>query len=201
MICDYINNNENIAFTFVGGSIIKSENFHKTLNYIKKTIKKPLILFCGGSYQINLNVDAFLIPFPLNTYDYNYFHFELLKNVFLISKKKTYICGYLLMGSNFTSAYILSKAYDITGNKDIILAFIKFCEVMNFSAIYLEAGSGSSKTINNEILKFVYNETKLPVIVGGGLRNIDIINETLNFSDYVVIGNYIEENPEFIKNL
>jgi putative glycerol-1-phosphate prenyltransferase len=202
MACEYINNNENIAFVFIGGSIIKSPDFHKKLEYIKMNLKKPLLLFAGNSYQINLNVDAFFIPFPLNTYDYNYFHNELLRNAFLLSQKPVYITGYLLLGSNFTSAYILSKAYDISENYDIILAFVKFCEIMKFSSIYLEGGSGSNKIVSIELLKFISEKTKLPIIVGGGLKNLDVIeNVLLNGADYVIIGNYIEENVNFIKEL
>ncbi|MCS7245023.1 MAG: HisA/HisF-related TIM barrel protein [candidate division WOR-3 bacterium] len=201
VVCRYINENNNIDFIFVGGSIIKSENFHTILKKLRYYLKKPIILFCGSSYQINDIADAFLIPFPLNTYDYNYFHIELLKNAFLISKKPAYICGYLLIGSQYTSAYIISRAYDISKNNDIILAFLKFSEIMKFSAIYLEAGSGSSKTIDIETIKLVSNETKLPIIVGGGLRDKNTIEEILNYANYVVVGNYVEENPEFVKEL
>lgn len=201
VVCKYINDNNNIDFVFVGGSIIKSENFHMTLKKLRYYLKRPMILFCGSSYQINNIVDAFLIPFPLNTYDYNYFHTELLKNAFLLSKKPTYICGYLLIGSQYTSAYIVSKAYDISKNNDIILAFLKFSEIMKFSAIYLEAGSGSSKTIDIETIKLVSNETNLPIIVGGGLRDKNTIEEILNYANYVVVGNYVEENPEFVREL
>ncbi len=202
MACEYINSNDNVAFVFVGGSIIKSEDFHDKISNMKLYLKKPLFLFAGNSYQINLNVDAFFIPFPLNTYDYNYFHNELLRSVFLISKKPVYITGYLLLGSNFTSAYILSKAYNVTENTDIVLAFIKFCEIMKFSSIYLEGGSGSKIIVDNELLNFVSKQTKLPIIVGGGLRDLGIIESLLNNgADYVVIGNYVEENIDFIKKL
>ncbi len=202
MACEYINLNKNIAFVFIGGSIIKEDKFHNVLSYVKSTIKKPLMIFIGSSFQINLNVDGFFIPFPLNTYDYNYFHIELLKHVYLLSKKPIYIAGYLILGSPFTSAYILSKAYDVSENYDIILAFIKFCEVMKFSAVYLEAGSGSYKIVDKQLLSLISNETKLPIVVGGGLRSSEIIEEFLNNgADYVIVGNYVEENVDFIREL
>jgi putative glycerol-1-phosphate prenyltransferase len=202
MISNYINNNENIAFVFLGGSIIKNFNFHKFLSNFKMKINKPIISFCGGSYQISEQFDAFLIPFPLNTYDYNYFWTEILKNAILLSQKYIYIFGYLLLSSKWTSSFIISKAYEISENEDIILSFVKVCEIMKFSAIYLESGSGGKNYINFEILSKIRKWTNLPLIVGGGIRDIQTIEKIFEFgADYVVIGNYIEENPKFISEL
>jgi putative glycerol-1-phosphate prenyltransferase len=165
-------------------------------------INKPIISFCGGSYQISEQFDAFLIPFPLNTYDYNYFWTEILKNAILLSQKNVYICGYLLLSSKWTSSFIISKAYEISENEDIILSFVKVCEIMKFSAIYLESGSGGKNYINFEILSKIRKWTNLPLIVGGGIRDIQTIEKIFEFgADYVVIGNYIEENPKFISEL
>jgi len=71
---------------------------------------------------------------------------------------------------------------------------------MGARAIYLEAGSGARLPVPKSIVSQVREITKIPVIVGGGLRSAEAIAERVKVgADIIVVGNVLEENwDEFL---
>ena len=68
--------------------------------------------------------------------------------------------------------------------------------------IYLEAGSGATHPITPEIISNVKKELKIPLIVGGGIRTKQQLQEAYNSgADLVVIGTAFEENDQFFNDL
>lgn len=73
---------------------------------------------------------------------------------------------------------------------------------LGMQMIYLEAGSGAKTTVPDEIIQNVKEKTKLPLIVGGGIRSMERIQEIYDAgADIVVIGNHFEEHPDFLSDL
>jgi len=65
---------------------------------------------------------------------------------------------------------------------------------MGAKAIYLEAGSSAHNPVPAEIIRRVKRATALPLIVDGGLRELDQINKAWSAgADMVVVGTAIEE--------
>lgn len=94
----------------------------------------------------------------------------------------------------------MSNTKPIPSDKtDIILATAMASEMLGFKMIYLEAGSGAKKAISTKIVKKLSENTTLPIIVGGGIKKVEQVQEYFNNgANTVVIGNAIEENIELM---
>lgn len=68
--------------------------------------------------------------------------------------------------------------------------------------IYLEAGSGATHPIEVEIISKVKKRLDIPLIVGGGIRSKQELENAYNAgADIVVIGTAFEENENFFEEL
>ena len=68
--------------------------------------------------------------------------------------------------------------------------------------IYLEAGSGALHPVSENIIKAVKQEIKIPLIVGGGIKSIEQLeNAYKSGADIVVIGTAFENDKSFFDKL
>ena len=68
-------------------------------------------------------------------------------------------------------------------------------QLMGNLLVYLEAGSGAIYPVSITIVQEVSQQLKIPVIVGGGLRTIEQIEDTYRAgAKMVVIGTAIEQD-------
>ena len=66
--------------------------------------------------------------------------------------------------------------------------------------IYLEAGSGANQNVSLEMIKYITENCKIPVIVGGGIRSMQSIQQVYDSgADLVVIGTAFENDSNFFK--
>ena len=88
-------------------------------------------------------------------------------------------------------------------NKNIELAYktAKAGEYLGKKLIYLEAGSGANQHVSVEMIAFVSKNISVPLIVGGGIRNISKIEEIFKAgADLVVIGTAFENDINFFNS-
>ena len=70
------------------------------------------------------------------------------------------------------------------------------------NCIYLEAGSDAERPVSNEMLKAIRSEIKIPIIVGGGIKNASTAKEKVDAgADIIVNGTATEENIRVIKDI
>ena len=68
--------------------------------------------------------------------------------------------------------------------------------------VYLEAGSGATTPVSEEIIIKVKEELDIPLIVGGGIRSKEQLENAYHSgADLVVIGTAFEENEYFFYEL
>jgi heptaprenylglyceryl phosphate synthase len=68
--------------------------------------------------------------------------------------------------------------------------------------LYLDAGSGAKQSVPAEWIPSIRKETGLPVIVGGGIRDIETIHLFQQHeANLIVIGNHIEQDMDFLLHL
>ena len=68
--------------------------------------------------------------------------------------------------------------------------------------IYLDCGSGANKYASPKLIAAVKNEVNTPVIVGGGIKTREDAEAVFAAgADVVVVGNKLEDNPEFLGEL
>ena len=184
----------------IGGSIVFN-GIDETVQHIKSLTTKPVYLFPGSALQVSKYADGILLLSLLSGRNAEF----LIGNHVLAAPKikKSGIdilpTGYILINSGTdTSVSYMSNTSPIPYHKkDIALATALAGEMLGLQAIYLEAGSGAKLTVSAEMIQEVKTHIKIPLIVGGGIRNSQQLNEVLKAgADMVVIGTATEEIPE-----
>ena len=73
---------------------------------------------------------------------------------------------------------------------------------MGMKLIYLEAGSGAKKSVSVSMITAVRENVKLPLIVGGGIRDPEAASKSCRAgADVIVVGNGFEEEPSMVFEL
>ncbi|TXG36864.1 phosphoglycerol geranylgeranyltransferase [Seonamhaeicola maritimus] len=191
---------------FVGGSTVDENSTDLLVEEIKSHTKLPVILFPGDVYQITDKADAILFLSLISGRNSEYL---IGKHIDSVSKlKKTNLevisTGYILIESGKESA-----VERVTGTSPMprnsiqkIVDTAKAGELLGMKLIYLEAGSGALNSISNKIIVEAKKELKIPLIVGGGIRTKEDLDEAYKSgADLVVIGTAFEEDESFFKEI
>ncbi|MDX6183478.1 geranylgeranylglyceryl/heptaprenylglyceryl phosphate synthase [Flavobacterium sp. Fl-77] len=187
---------------FVGGSIVQSTILEELITKLKQKVKLPIVLFPGDPTQISPQADAILFLSLLSGRNPDYlieYHVQaapILKstNLEIIST------GYILIESGTETAVArVSKTQPLqTENVDLVLATAQAGEMLGNKLMYLEAGSGAKKAVPLNIVQLVAQNLKIPVIVGGGIVDLQGIQNAYEAgADLVVIGTAFENNIHF----
>ncbi len=201
-----INSHDRVKAILVGTSVLLSEDFNEFVMRVKEVSKYPVIIFPGNSLQVSKNADAFLLPSLISGRNPDFLIGEHVKiSVFLKNSGIEVIpTGYMLIESgNYTSVEYISFTRPIPREKiDIAIAHAVAGELLGLKLLYLEAGSGAKFPVPPEMIKSVVDSVSIPVIVGGGLRTKeDVENALASGARHVVIGTAFEENPEILREV
>ena len=201
-----INSHDRVKAILVGTSVLLSEDFNEFVMRVKEVSKYPVIIFPGNSLQVSKNADAFLLPSLISGRNPDFLIGEHVKiSVFLKNSGIEVIpTGYMLIESgNYTSVEYISFTRPIPREKiDIAIAHAVAGELLGLKLLYLEAGSGAKFPVPPEMIKSVVDSVSIPVIVGGGLRTKeDVENALASGARHVVIGTAFEENPEILQEV
>lgn len=191
---------------FVGGSIVDDGVTEVLVKEIKKLTKIPVVLFPGAIEQITDKADALLFLSLISGRNPDYL---IGKHVKAVSKLKgtnleVIPTGYILIeNGKKTSVERVTKTQPIPRRQiHKIIDTAKAGELLGMKLIYLEAGSGAILPVTNNIISLVKKELQVPLIVGGGIKNSQQLNEAYKSgADLVVIGNAFEENESFFEAL
>lgn len=198
-------NNSVIDIILVGGSLI-SNGFDNTVNIIKENSTAPVLLFPGSLLQISDKADGILMLSlisgrnPELLIGNHVVAAPLLKN----SSLEIISTGYMIIETGKqTSVEYLSNTKPIPfDKKDIAVATAMAGEMLGMKMIYLEAGSGASRPICNNMISEVKRNITIPLIVGGGIRNKEQISGICRAgADIVVVGTALEENLSILPEL
>ena len=111
--------------------------------------------------------------------------------------------GYILIegGTNSSVAYI-SQTTPIPGDKmSIIVNTSKAGLLQGKQLLYFDAGSGAKFHVPIDVIESV-NKLNAPIIVGGGIRTLEQIQDIHRAgANIVVIGNKIEEDIDFLLDI
>ena len=191
---------------FVGGSTVKAGVTHSLATEIKKYTQLPVVLFPGDITQITNKADALLFLSLISGRNPDYL---IGKHVEAISKlRKTNLeiipTGYILIenGKTCTVQTVTQTEPMPRSNIQKIVDTAKAGELLGMKLMYLEAGSGALEPITKDIISAVKKELSIPLIVGGGIKTKNQLNETYNSgADLVVIGTAFEKDESFFEQL
>ena len=188
--CDYV---------LVGGSLVSNYYYNDFIKKIKTISRKPVIIFPGNNQQISNHADGIFLLSLISGRNPDLLIGQHVKSAFKLKTSELEIlpCGYILIeGDSLTSAIYMSESLPIPKNKsDIAAATALAGELLGLQYIYLDKGSGSKNTVQNDMIKAVKENINIPLIVGGGINNKKDLEDVWKAgADIAVIGTSIEKN-------
>ena len=187
---------------FIGGSTFSGTHLDELIAVLKRKTQLPVLIFPGHPSQISNEADGILFLSLLSGRNPEYLIEHHINSVAALEKSDLEIIptGYLLIdGGKETAVQRVSQTQPIEyDNVELAYKTAKAGEFLGKKLIYLEAGSGAEKHVSIEMIQFVVQNINIPLIVGGGIRSLEKINEVHNAgADLVVIGTAFENNPNF----
>ncbi len=194
-----------VDFIFVGGSYVSSD-LTSIVDAIKRITSIPVLLFPGSPLQVVPNADALLFLSLISGRNPDYLIGNQVLSAGFIRKSGLEVIpvGYMLVdGGSLTSVQYISNTLPIPADKpELAVATALAGEMLGLKMLYLEAGSGAKNPVPSSLVAAVRNAVKLPIIVGGGLRDEVAVSAALAAgADIVVVGNAVENDHGVIARL
>jgi len=195
-------NKTKVDYFFVGGSLVSNSVEH-LVTKIKKYTEIPVVLFPGNPNQFTDKADAILFLSLISGRNPEYLISNQVISALRIKKSGIEVLptGYILIeNGHTTSVEYISNTSPIPKNKpEIAVATAVAGELLGMSTIYLEAGSGAKEPVSSKTVMFVKENIKSTLIVGGGIRTQNQLQDIYEAgANIVVIGTSIEEQPELL---
>lgn len=186
----------------VGGSSFEGNHLDEIIQTIRKKTDLPILLFPGNPSQISAEADGILFLTLLSGRNPDYLIEHQVNAVPFLKKTNLEVIstGYILIESgNETSVQKVSQTQPLKrDNAEYILQTAQAGELIGNKLIYLEAGSGAKWAVPTEIIEMVAQNITIPVIVGGGIRSKEAIENAYKAgATLVVIGTAFENDSNF----
>jgi len=199
-------NFDQVDFLFVGGSLVTEGNMKICLQRLKKRTNKPLVIFPGSPNQIDESANGILLLSLVSGRNPDLLIGRHVESAHRLKRSGLEILptGYILIdGGKSTTVSYISGTTAIPQDKPEIAAAtaLASCQ-LGQKLIYLDCGSGAKQHASKAIIGAVKHEVDLPIIVGGGIKTQSDAEAVFRSgADVVVVGNKLEENPEFLTEL
>ncbi|MEM0492677.1 MAG: geranylgeranylglyceryl/heptaprenylglyceryl phosphate synthase [Candidatus Thermoplasmatota archaeon] len=180
----------------VGGSTLSSQReVDITVKAIKKNTDLPVILFPSSARFLSRYADAVFFMSLLNSNKPEYIIREQAKGAIFV--KKTGIeplsMGYLIVEPGMTVGRVGDADLIKKDDVDTAIGYALASQYLGMDFFYLEAGSGASYPISNDMIKAVKKNTDIILIVGGGINDHEIAREKAEAgADIIVTGTSLE---------
>ncbi len=190
------------TYIFVGGSIVAENIMDNFVLELKKHLQLTIIIFPGHPSQISHYADGLLFLSLLSGRNPEYLIEHHINSVEILHNSDLEIIptGYILIdGGKETAVQRVSQTIPIERNNiDLAYKTAKAGEYLGKKLIYLEAGSGAENGVSTEMIQKVSQSLNIPLIVGGGIRSKQEIEEAFYAgADLVVIGTAFENDINF----
>jgi len=190
---------------FIGGSLVENNIIDELIIKIKQKCTLPVVLFPGNPSQISDKADAILFLSLISGRNPDFLIEHQVKAAPILKKTQLEIIstGYILIESGTeTAVERVSKTKPLDRkNHDLALATAQAGMMLGNKLIYLEAGSGAKQVVPQEMIKKVSQNIEIPLIVGGGIIDLQGIQKAYDSgADLVVIGTAFEKDVDFFNN-
>jgi len=195
-----------VDYFFIGSSILKQDHLEQCILALKKSSTIPVILFPGNIMQVSNEADAILFLSLISGRNAELLigNHVLIAPMIKASRLEVIPTGYMLIDSGSpTSASYMSQTFPIPHDKnDIAECTAVAGELLGLQTIYLDAGSGARFPVSASMVTTVKKSTKLPLIVGGGIKTAAKAGELCNAgADIIVVGNALESGISLMTEL
>ena len=190
----------------VGGSLIREPDINPCIEFLKSRTDIPLILFPGNGLYLADGADAILFLSLISGRNPELLIGQHVPVAAALKKSNIEVIptGYMLIdGGRPTSVSYLSFTNPIPNDKTEIASSTAIAgELLGMKLIYLEAGSGALNPVPASMIQKVRKAIDIPLIVGGGINSTEkAINALHAGADMIVVGNKLEQSPDFIKDV
>lgn len=187
---------------FIGGSLVENNILDELIIEIKKYCPLPIVLFPGNPSQISDKADAILFLSLISGRNPDFLIEHQVKAAPILKQTQLEIIstGYILIESGSeTAVERISKTKPINrDNLDLVLSTAQAGEMLGNKLIYLEAGSGAKQAVPLEMIKKVSENIEIPLLIGGGIIDLQGIQNAYKAgADLVIIGTAFENDLNF----
>ena len=189
----------------VGGStLVSQKQVDETVKAIKQNSNLPVILFPSGAKFLSKYADAVFFMSLLNSRNLGYIIREHVKGAPFVKQSgiEPISMGYVIVEPGMTAGK--KGEVDLIKRDDIETAvgYALAAQYLGMSFIYLEAGSGASEPVTDEMISAVKKNINIPLIVGGGIRDPETTKQKAKAgADIVVTGTKLEQEKNLKKAL
>ncbi len=181
----------------VGGSTVASvQDLDSIVKRIKDSIKIPVILFPNGITGISRHADAIFFSSLLNSNNPYYITGAQALGAPLVKKfgLESISLGYIIVGDGGAAGFI-GQANPIPYNKPELAAIYALAaQYIGMRFVYLEAGSGASYPVPEDMIANVKEFINIPIIVGGGIKSTKEAKIAVKAgADIIVTGTIVED--------
>jgi phosphoglycerol geranylgeranyltransferase len=195
-----------VDYFFVGGSLVISSYLDECVQYIKRSCDIPVILFPGSPSQVSKYADALLYLSLISGRNPELLIGQHVVSAPIVKKSGLEIMptGYMVIdgGAPTTVSYISNAAPLPSDKNEIAMCTAMAGEMLGMKLIYMDAGSGAKRAINESMIEKVSSCISVPLIIGGGITTAE--KAYLNCkagADLIVVGNAIEKDASLIKEI
>jgi phosphoglycerol geranylgeranyltransferase len=195
-----------VDYFFVGGSLVISSYLDECVQYIKRSCDIPVILFPGSPSQVSKYADALLYLSLISGRNPELLIGQHVVSAPIVKKSGLEIMptGYMVIdgGAPTTVSYISNAAPLPSDKNEIAMCTAMAGEMLGMKLIYMDAGSGAKRAINESMIEKVSSCINVPLIIGGGITTAE--KAYLNCkagADLIVVGNAIEKDASLIKEI
>lgn len=195
-----------VDYFFIGGSTVTRDDMEKVVRLLKDNTSIPIVIFPGSSHQLSPDADAILFLSLLSgrNPDFLIGHHILASKELHNSSLEIIPTSYILIdgGTKSSVAYVSQTNPIPNGQHQIAIQTAIAGAMQGKKIVYYDAGSGATIPVSPTLLKKTIVELPdYPVIVGGGIRTMEEIISIQSLANVIVIGNHIEDHPDFILDL
>lgn len=195
-----------VDYFFWGGSLVNEDQAEYYLSLLRAHSALPVVLFPGSIYQLTGQADALLFLALISGRNPDLLIGQHVLAAPRVKRLELEVIptGYLYIdGGRPSSVGYMSNTQPIPADKpEIARATALAGAFLGHKLIYLDAGSGAHNPVPATLIRAVRDEVDLPLVVGGGIRTVLQAETALHAgADLLVVGNHLEENPEFLPEL
>lgn len=190
---------------FIGGSSVSKADFTRCVELANQKLDMPIVLFPGASHHISKQADAILFLSLVSGRNPDFLighHVEAIEDLEQINLEVIPTSYLLINGGKMTSVEYVSRTVPIPQEEVSIARKTAMAgKYLGHQLIYADAGSGAINPINGKMISALASVGS-PLIIGGGIRSIEAIEQAHQHgANIVVIGNKLEENIDFLLDL
>lgn len=186
-------------YIFVGGSLMTQNKLDECIAHIRSYTQKPIMLFPGSILQISDMADGLLYLSLISGRNPDLLIGRHVESAIRLKESKLEVLptGYILIDGGIpTTVSYISNTTPIPADKPELAAVTALAgSMLGLRLIYLDAGSGAVTPVSTRTISAVSNMVELPIIVGGGIRNLDQIKSNFFAGAHLqVMGNIFEKS-------